>query len=234
MLLDLIMEPTRINGFFQHISKRFDDNSTKLLKSWISLKKKFCSSKQHLIFLTRCRRYNMIPNHINNQKIMITFCSLSIRRKFDRFNNSNHLRLLNFEIEDLNVNLYYLNKKIINTEEKLFDTLPHYLVTEFFELSNHRITPFNYKIKNNSIKKFNNLTKKYNLCLKPFTKIDRSKWFINISDKNIPDMVADLLSLGDNFALPIQFNQKNDRINYVLDVVKNFEVKHNIFPTDQI
>jgi len=62
--------------------------------------------------------------------------------------------------------------------------------------------------------------------------MDKSKWLVNLSSKNIPDTVSDLLSLGDNFALPIQHDLKNDRINYVLDVVKNFEVNCNIFPTD--
>jgi len=176
----------------------------------------------------------MIPTHINNQRISISFHSVSIESKFNKFNKSNHFRLLNFEIEDLNINLNYLNKKIMNIEEKLFDILPHDLVTQFFELSKHRIASFNHKIKNNLIKKFKNLTKKYNICLKPFSNIDKSKWLINISNKCIPDTVSDLLSLGDNFALPINSNQKNDRINYCLDVVKNFEFNHTVLPTDSI
>ncbi|XP_025270368.1 uncharacterized protein LOC112639708 [Camponotus floridanus] len=52
--------------------------------------------------------------------------------------------------------------------------------------------------------------------------------------KDIPDTVSDVLSLGDNFALPIEQKQKNDRNNLVLDVVKNFEVHSNILPTDTI
>ncbi|XP_025263680.1 uncharacterized protein LOC112637689 [Camponotus floridanus] len=92
----------------------------------------------------------------------------------------------------------------------------------------------NENLKNNSIKKFNNLKQKYNTCSHPFSNINNSKWLVNISSKDIPDTVSDFLSLGENFALPIEQKQNNDRTNYVLDVIKNFEVNSNILPTDTI
>ena len=113
------MELNRIDDFFQHVSKRFDDNSTMLLKSWINCKKKICTSKQQLTFLISCRRYDLIPTHIKNLKINIAFHSNSIKRKFDFFKKVNQFKLLNFEIEDLNINLNYLHKKIRNIEERL-------------------------------------------------------------------------------------------------------------------
>jgi len=226
------MEQIRTDDFFQHVSQRFDDNCTTLLKSWIKCKKKIYTSKQQLTFLIRCRRHDLIPTHINKLKISVAFHSNSIKRKFDRFKKANQYRLLNFEIEDQNINLNYLYKKIKDIEERLFECLPQDLVTTFFELNRRRLTSFDYSIKNNSINKFNNLTQKHNTCLHPFSNIDKSMWFVNISSKDIPDTISDLLSLGDNFALPIEQEQKNDRTNFVLEVVKNFEVNSNILPTD--
>lgn len=179
----------------------------------------------------------MIPTHINKLKISVSFHRNSIKRKFDKFKKANQYKLLNFEIEDQHINLNYLYKKIKNIEERrrLFECLPYDLVTTFFELNRHRLISFDYSTKNNSIKKFNNLKQfetKIQHLFTSFFNIDRSKWFVNISSKDIPDTVSDLLSLGDNFALPIEQEQKNDRTNYVLDVVKSFEVNSNILPTD--
>lgn len=170
----------------------------------------------------------MIPTHINKLKISVSFHSNSIKRKFDKFKKANQYKLLNFEIEDQHINLNYLYNKIKNIEERLFECLPYDLVTTFFELNRHRLISFDYSTKNNSI---NNLKRKYNTCLHPFSILIDLR-FVNISSKDIPDTVSDLLSLGDNFALPIEQEQKNDRTNYVLDVVKSFEVNSNILLTD--
>lgn len=148
------MELIRIVNFFQHVSNEFDQNSTLLLKSWLNFKRKICISKQQLTFSIRCRKYNMIPVYIKNLKSNINFHSNSIGRRFDKFKKLNQFKLLNFEIKDLNINLNYLRKTIINIERELFHRLPEDLVTRFFEFSNHRITSFNCKMKHKSVKKF--------------------------------------------------------------------------------
>lgn len=174
----------------------------------------------------------MIPLHIKHQKINIVFHSNNIKRKFNNFVSANQVKLLNFEIEDLHINLNYLRKKLTDIKSRLDERLPHDLLKKIFELNKYRIRSFNYKIKYNSINKFNNLTRKYNIDLNPFRNIDKSKWFVNISSKNIPDTVSDLLSLGDGFAMPLHQFQKNDRLNFVLDVVKNVETIYGNVPAE--
>ncbi|XP_071573819.1 uncharacterized protein [Temnothorax nylanderi] len=56
-----------------------------------------------------------------------------------------------------------------------------------------------------------------------FLNIDRSKWIINASGKSIPSNVLNFLSLGGNFALPINPSEKKDRVCASLDIIKNFE-----------
>ncbi|XP_071576008.1 uncharacterized protein [Temnothorax nylanderi] len=76
--------------------------------------------------------------------------------------------------------------------------------------------------------------RKGNISVDPFSKIDRSRWLVNISNKQIPDSVSSFLSLGDKFALPINQLDKRDRANSVLEVIKNFEVNAHKFPDSAV
>lgn len=115
---------------------------------------------------------------------------------------------------------------IRKTEKRLFDDLPRDLVLRFFDLNKHKILAFNHRIKNNLTKKFRNLTFRHNTVFNPFSNIDNSRWLVNISNKNIPERVSELLSLGDNFGLPLHQSHKKDRIGIVLETVKNLGTNH--------
>jgi len=52
--------------------------------------------------------------------------------------------------------------------------------------------------------------------------MDKSKWIIN-SSRKIPDHVMNILSLGDKFGLPIDVNDKQDRMEIMLNMIENFE-----------
>jgi len=60
--------------------------------------------------------------------------------------------------------------------------------------------------------------------------MDKSKWTINYSSKEIPNDVKNILSLGEKFALPINVNDSRDRLDTALGVVKNFEASIFKFP----
>ncbi|EFN61668.1 hypothetical protein EAG_15962, partial [Camponotus floridanus] len=53
---------------------------------------------------------------------------------------------------------------------------------------------------------------------------------INISNKNIPDRVSELLSLGDNFGLPVLQSYAKDRVSVALETLKNFEINYSRIP----
>ena len=95
----------------------------------------------------------------------------------------------------------------------------------FFELSKQRFKTFKYKKKNNAINKFNHLKRTYdNKCINLFNNIDNSKWLVNASNVKFPVLITNILSLGGNLALPLQQSNKKDRVNYTLELIKNFEV----------
>jgi len=127
--------------------------------------------------------------------------------------------LLNFEIKDLNFNLNYLRTNV-RIERGLMECLPRDLLLRFFELNERKFLKINNKIKSNLIQKFKNLIVKYDTALHPFNNIDKTGWLINISSKNIPDRVSELLSLGDNFLSVLQSYAK-DRVSVVLKTLKN-------------
>ncbi|KAL6417808.1 hypothetical protein ACFW04_012522 [Cataglyphis niger] len=190
------MEITHYEHFFQMISTRYGNNYKTFMKSWINDKKRICTAIQQLIFLLRCRRYDLVLSHIQNLKVNIFFYSNSV----------NHH----------NFNLNYLRAIVKKTKKRLLDGLPRELILRFFDLYKHKILLFNHRIKNNLTKKFSKLISKHNTVFNPFDNIDNSRWLVNISNKNVPERVYELLNLGDNFGLPLQQSHKKDGISIAL------------------
>jgi len=204
------------------------------MKSWITTKKRIFTSKQQLIFLLRCRKYDILPAHIKNLKTSVFFHSNSVNQKYYNIVRRNAFRLLNLEIKDINFNLNFLQSNIHNIEKRLSDYLPPELLTRFFEFNKQKLLTFNRIKKNDSIKKFYSLMRSNNLSLNPFKEIDRSKWLVNLSNKKIPDNVLDILSLGDKFSIPVNQNDRKDRINSVVEVAKNLEINCCKIPNELV
>ncbi|XP_011858524.1 PREDICTED: uncharacterized protein LOC105556066, partial [Vollenhovia emeryi] len=57
---------------------------------------------------------------------------------------------------------------------------------------------------------------------------------MNTSSKEVPKHIMDFLSLGDKFGLPFNHSNKNNRLKYVLDVIKNFECNSYKIPDNII
>jgi len=221
----------RVNGFYQWITTTYGNYNTNLLKSWLNTKKKICTTRQQLIFLVRCRKFDLIPPHINNLKINLQFYSNSVNKKFVNKLASFKCSMLNIEIKDLNFNLNFLRKSIQSIEQKLFEALPKELVYQFFKFNKNKISYFNYNKRIDLIRKFDNLVKKSKINLNPLMNIDKSKWLVNVSNKIIPENVKDILSLGDSFGLPLDNREHKDRTTSVLEIVKNIEGNHNKIPS---
>src|SRR5580765_4521485 len=220
------MENIRITGFFQYISTHFGNKITCMLKTWINYNKRIKATEQQLVFLLRCRKYDLMPPHIKNLKLSIKFHSNNAKRKLNNIIKHNRLKLLNLEIK-------FLRSKIISVEKSLLNCLPHDLVQQFFELSKQRFKTFKYNKKNNAINKFNHLKRTHdNECINFFNNIDNSKWLVNASNLKLPDIITNILSLGGQFALPLQQSNKNDRVNYSLELIKNFEVNSLKIPVN--
>ncbi|XP_011869804.1 PREDICTED: uncharacterized protein LOC105563102, partial [Vollenhovia emeryi] len=148
---------TQEDGFFNSISKNYGQDYATLMRTWLKTNIKICTATQQLIFLLRCRRHNILPPHIRNQKLNITL-------------HNKH--------------------------------------------SYHR------------------LTNSQNSILDSFCNSDRSKWIVNICNKQVPKSVLDFLSLGDKFGLPINNKNLKDRSNFTLEIIKNFEINAHKIPDD--
>ena len=146
-----------VYGFYQWISTNYGFHITNLLKSWVNTKKKICNVKQQLVFLLRCRKFDLLPPHINNLRINLQLYSNSVNRKFSKRLTLFKFNILNFEIKDMNFNLSFLHKLIMSIEQRLFKFLPMDIVHRFFDLNNLKISDFNYNKRMCLIKKFNYL-----------------------------------------------------------------------------
>lgn len=224
----------RKESYFATITEYYGYSTTKLLKMWMSIKKKICNSSQQLIFLLRCRKFDVLPPHIVNIRFYIRFHSNKVNRKFSNFRKRSQLMILNLEIRDINYNLKYLRTKIRTIEERICSSLPEELTLDFFDCNNYKFNKYNHEIKNKLIKKFNDLLRERNIEYNSFFNIDKSKWLVNVSKKQIPDTVISILSLGDKFSLPINQSEKNDRMCSILETIKNFELNCYKIPKEKI
>jgi len=216
--------PSFNGGFFNHITSEYGLESTKLLKSWRNMRNRICISTQQRTFLVRCRRYDVLPPHIQYLRYTTHFFSRVAKRKFDNLKKRNQKTILNLEIRDINNHLKYLKSRIIKIEELLKSKLPINVVTDFFKFSNNKINAFNLSLKTKSIAKFDNIICKQNINLNPFYNINTDKWLVNLSNKQIPKFAQDILSLGERFCLPLDLQNKKDRLCSVVEMIKCFDV----------
>ncbi|XP_011869031.1 PREDICTED: uncharacterized protein LOC105562638, partial [Vollenhovia emeryi] len=70
--------------------------------------------------------------------------------------------------------------------------------------------------------------------LDAFNNIDRSRWLVNLSKRQIPDSVLSFLSLGENFGIPVCPSNKKDRFCSVLETIKSFENNIYKIPTNAV
>jgi len=212
------------------VSKKFGETYKKSLKSWIRIKFKICLVKQQRRFLIRCRSFDVVPPHIYNLKFNVTLKDFQLDRKYYNLKKNFQKKLLNLEIKDIHSQINYLMLKVENIEKFLSSRLPCDLLKRFFESNCNRFQKYNREIKEKLVNKFNKIRSYQNTYYNNFFNMDKSKWIINYSSKEIPDYVKNILSLGERFALPINVNDSKDRLDTVLGIVKNFEASIFKFP----
>lgn len=220
--LDLKMVLGNRDGFFNETRRIFRQKGTALLKSWLKLSLVLSTVNQQLQFLLRCRRYDVLPPHIERMRFTFGFRSRTVTHKYIVYNEGYKRKLLKLEIKDANVNLHFLKKKIANTEDELLLLMPKEFVERFFLFNKEKIMTHRKRIKFKIIKKFEKIMYKYK-AVNPLVQIVKDKWIINISNKVIPENVLNVLSLGDKFALPFNRNNEIERSNFIVDIIKNFE-----------
>lgn len=213
----------RNDGFFATITNQHGHAATRLLKMWINIMMKISLLRQQRTFLIKCRRFDVLPSHIFNLRFHLSFTSNSVIHNFNTLKKRYQKTILNLEINDINCNLSFWLHQVNSIETQLQLTLPTSLITNFYNLNTIKITKYERQTKIHLIDKFNFILNKNNKLRNVFSNTDRNKWIVNISNERIPEYVLNVLSLGDKFALPVIPNNKIDRINTAVDIIKNIE-----------
>lgn len=110
------------------------------------------------------------------------------------------------------------------------------VLVKFYKLNINKINNNTKNVKLKLMDKFNRMMAKQNAYYTSFSNIDHSKWILNMSNRQLPESVTKILSLGDNFALPINRHNKKDRVNCAINVIKimNLTIKNSQAITDVI
>jgi len=217
-------------GFFKTIFVKYGRKSEMALKDWISLKLKICNVKQQRRFLIRCRSYDLLPPHIHNLRLNISMRDHRVNRRFGNLRKNFRLKLLNLEIRDIHYEIGHLMVKLKNLERLLSSLLPSDILNNFFDSNINRIRRHNLNCKTKLIDKFNKISSARIAEVNNFFMVDNQKWVVNNSNKIIPLPVMNFLSLGEKFALPLDFNNSKDRLDTTLAFVKNFEASSYKIP----
>jgi len=145
-----------------------------------------------------------------------------INRKYYNLKKNVHKKLLNLEIKDIHSQINFLSLKLEGIEEFLCSKIPNDVLKSFFESNHNRFLKYRRNVIEKLVKKFNNIKSHQNIYNNYFN-MDKSKWIINYSSKEVPNFVNNTLSLGERFALPINVNDSRDRLDITLSIIKNFE-----------
>ncbi|XP_045463451.1 uncharacterized protein LOC123673068 [Harmonia axyridis] len=209
-------------GFFEEISHNYGPETTKELKLWSTNNRKLAAALNRRIFLLECKRQGLIPKHItsNVKSIMglFEYNNQRLNRKIREFNDSTSKKIINLELCQVNHKIKRL--ELLNTQiRQSLQHLPEYMLIQYQDRLKCSFNKEFHKIKMTNLKKINNLK---TTSIPNVTTQDR--WIKNLSDKEIPNTVKSLLSLGSKFSVTTTKKDINiDRIiadtEYILEAI---------------
>ena len=221
--------------FFASVRDTYGHNTVKILKVYIKSLRQIIKCKAQVKFLIKCRRYDILPKHIqkvNSNLKHFKFTSRSIQRSFNNILHKFKITLLNKEIEDKNIQLTYWTNKSERLIKKLNSILPVNLIDKFVETQTERNNKLWININNTHKKKFTNISNIYvnNNRINGKSNLEeihlktlKEKWFCNLTNLDIPNEICEILSLGPKFCYSSELNIKN-----VIDILKNVETLINL------
>lgn len=212
-------------GYYQNITHNYGHNATAVLKQWARTNIKLANKTNRRIFLLRCRKGNILPDHIahNNRHItnMLDTTHGTIGSRINKFNLRLGKQVLNFEINITCSDIKSLNNIINNCKTSAFSLLPNHVVNDFISWQDRTFNKQFNKIKRKNIPKFTRLQSNV-VSDRLFN--DNSKWFINLTNITIPTDISDLLSLGPKFSVPT--NKKDTNIARLVANVESIIEAH--------
>lgn len=182
------------------IQENFGENAVALIKLLSKLHSQQSKQKNRRIFLLRCKNEKLTPTFLNIKTNHITFNSVNLEQKFKKYITDNFVQnTLNLLITDTTKHIQLMDRNITETIQSLYTLVPKDLVELLIGRETERRESNFKKIKQKNIQKINRL-----LQNQKETVTSNHDWIENLTDIPLPDYVKDVLSLGPNFAVPIE------------------------------
>lgn len=211
---------TASNHSIDFLNDGYNGNGTYF--SILNIQRRLARQKARLVFLLKCRRWNLTPKFIQHKtsKLKIkTSCKKSINLVKGLINDA-HISLLNAEIADCQ---YTLNKLNIEYKEKVGD-YARMIPEDDFERDEQQSNG----VFSNTLKEHNKLLHEKFEKLKSVQHSTENVRFDetmvkNVSGCEIPQEMMALLALGPKFALPIESTPMCDLITDLEVIINRIE-----------
>lgn len=184
--------------FFRHIHRLYGPTNVGLLKEWAKMNTKIAALRNRRIFLLKCRKERIFPNHIsnglNNVNNLLHHQRGRLGHQINTFNLRLRQKLLNLEISITICDLNTMEKKIETIKNKL--TIPQHIIIEYDRRLKIKYNRLFHIIKNKNLNKLDKLKEDEANKI-----IIQNKWFKNLTTVIIPKNVQFILALGPKFSL---------------------------------
>lgn len=173
------------------------------MKNYSNLNLKLANQKNRRNFLLRCKTQFVTPNFLNIRVKHIQFTTKVLERKFNENILSRFKReTLNLLISDTIAKIKKLEKNISKIKATLQSNHPQDVIFKFINDENMKYENHFLKVKKRNVNKFELLIKNFQISDKKQINIEKD-WFENLTNTEIPDYAMEILSLGSNFAFPV-------------------------------
>ena len=196
-----------INGYYNELRRTYGPNFVEEIKDGKKLGITLEKRKMQRKFLFDCKSSNVLPQHIlNNCNINIRCFSKSVLTKMEFSILLFSKKILEHEITDTIQEIQYSQKQTSILKRNIINAS----TTDFFsQLYNRQLPTFNNIAFKTQIT-LNNKLKNLKITQSPKLITDKENWVVNISNRQIPENVLDIHSLGG------KFNYNHTKKHYLL------------------
>lgn len=179
--------------------------------------------------LTRCRRQDVLPQHLANINIACTFNNDTNGTKLNKLVYETRRKILNLEIEDRFMSLESLKKLITKKRQFLVERLNSNDLLSVLSTCKIKRKRTRYRTKLRLRKKFDIICERQTTVSERVLDFDHAKWIVNLSNVKLPPRVEKFLSLGPNFGIPYDSETfpVEDIICDIESRIENIETRHH-------
>lgn len=200
-------------GFYQQVIENFGEEAKDTLHNISKTMEKVVSLKNRKIFLLKCRQKNLTPRHIQ-QNIRCLWPLLPQRHPYihmvDQAIKQFKKSILNIEIKITFWEISVMNNNLCTLKERANDLLPNDIIMNFLFNQRLKCNRLFEEYKRRQIRKLKQLEQRQNSVYE----LGQDDWIENLSDKEVPNSVKNILSLGPKFT--IDYNRKDIPIKRIV------------------